>query len=57
VDRRPAEQKFLVEQELLVQRMLVLIPSTTISESAMRMRAIAWSRVSPNAITLPTIES
>ncbi len=26
-------------------------------DGAMRMRAIAWSRVSPNAITLPTIES
>ena len=37
--------------------MLVRIPSTTISESAMRMRLIACSRFAPYAITLPTIES
>jgi hypothetical protein len=37
--------------------MLVLIPSTTISESAIRIRAIACSRVSPYAMTLPIIES
>ena len=37
--------------------MLVWIPSITISESAMRMRAIACSRVSPWAISLPMSES
>ena len=37
--------------------MLVLMPSTTISDSAMRMRAIACSRVSPCTMILPIIES
>jgi hypothetical protein len=37
--------------------MLVLMPSTTISDNATRMRAIACSRVSPYAMTFPTIES
>ena len=36
---------------------LVLIPSTTISDSALRMRAIAVSRSSPNAMILAISES
>jgi hypothetical protein len=37
--------------------MFVLIPSTTISDKAIRIRAIACSRVSPYAMTLPISES
>ena len=37
--------------------MLVCIPSITISERAMRMRAIACSRVSPWAMSLAMSES
>ena len=37
--------------------MLVLMPSTSISLSALRMRAIACSRVSPCTMILPIIES
>jgi hypothetical protein len=37
--------------------MLVLMPSTTVSDSAVRMRARACSRVSPCTMILPIIES
>ena len=37
--------------------MLVWMPSTTVSDSAVRMRASAWLRVSPWQMILPIIES
>ena len=46
-----------VSHDVGLQRMLVLMPSITISESAVRMRAIATARVSPCVISLPIIES
>ena len=45
VDRHAAAHEARVVQELRCSGMLVWMPSTTISESAMRMRAIACSRV------------
>ena len=46
-----------VAEDLLVQGMLVLMPSMTISPSAFFMRAMAASRVSPWAMILPISES
>jgi hypothetical protein len=37
--------------------MLVWMPSTTVSDSAVRMRASAWARVSAWTMILPIIES
>ena len=57
MDAGPALDELGVDHQLAVQRDVGLMPSTTVSDSAMRMRASAWSRVSPWTMILPIMES
>jgi hypothetical protein len=57
VDRGSAAYEAHVVQQIEMQRMFVWIPSTTISDKAIRIRWIACSRVAPYAITFPIMES
>jgi hypothetical protein len=46
-----------ITNQIPMQGMLVLMPSTTISSRALRIRAMASSRVAPQVISLPISES